>query len=76
MNDYKMNYSCTLFNPGGMQGRPIFYGRTYVSHGLKLVSSPSDPTALDVVEEDFIFLNSNYYDKSSVLIVELIVTRT
>lgn len=70
----KLNYSATLYNSKA-DGDGCFYGRTYISDDFKLTSSPSGDT-LDMNSEDFLYLNTNYIEKTSVLIVELILTRT
>ena len=65
---YAVEYHCTLFS-AQQQGYTGFYGRTYISR-----PKPLDNNA--VAKEDFIFLHSTFFEKTSRLIVEVVVIQT
>lgn len=50
-----------------------FYGRTYISEKKNLV--PYQSGLLQCTEEELVFLHTNFTDKSSVLVVELIICK-
>lgn len=74
LQEFSLQYSATLFNQKA-KGQGTFYGRTYISQPKPLKISPTDPTKVVVDEEDFVYFNTSYIDKTSVLVVELTVIK-
>ena len=66
---YAVEYHCTLFS-AQQQGYTGFYGRTYISRPKPLDNQNA------VGKEDFIFLHSTFTEKTSRLIVEVVVIQT
>lgn len=69
-----LQYSATLYNYS-LHGKGGFYGRTYMSEPRQLVPSATAGGMLECRDEDFVFMHTNYTDKSSVLVVEIVITR-
>jgi len=52
-----------------------FYGRTYSSQLRQIGVSPNNAGMMETKEEEFLFFHTNYVEKSSVLVVEIVVVR-
>lgn len=68
---YLLEYYITLFNKDiGATGG--FYGRTYRSQSFPLQEVAG---TWDLNQEEFIYLHTNYIDKSSFLVIECVLVR-
>ena len=54
---------------------PGFYGRTFKSELKALRPSVSEHGTFEVVDEEFVFFHTNYTEKSTRVIVELVLTK-
>jgi len=71
LGKFSIQYSSTLYNYQ-LKGCGGFYGRTYLSDSKPLVANGS---IFECKEENFIFLHTNYPEKTTVMVVELVITR-
>lgn len=71
---YSVQYSATLFNYQ-LRGKGGFYGRTLMSEPKALTASMTSGGMLECHEEESIYFHTNYTEKSSVVVVEIVVTR-
>lgn len=71
---YYIQYNATLYNYK-LNSRGGFYGKTYTSQPKILTMSPQNTSILEVKDEEFIYFHTNYAEKTSVLVVELVLIR-
>lgn len=69
---FSLQYAATLYNYS-LKGRGGFYGRTYMSEPKPLTQSGGN--MLESKDEEFIFLHTNYPEKTTVMVVEIVITR-
>ena len=74
VSKYSVLYSMTLYNYG-IKGQGNFYGRTYQSEPKPLKNSLTDSGIMELNEAEQVFFHTNYTDKSSELVVEVVVVR-
>jgi hypothetical protein len=71
---YFVQYYATLYNRQ-MNKTGGFYGRTYSSQLKPLVASATNSGMMEIRDEEFLFFHTNYVEKLSVLVVEIVVVR-
>jgi hypothetical protein len=71
---YWISYSATLYNTS-LRGRGGFYGRTYTTDPKLLGASMTNIGVLESKEVDYVYFHTNYTEKTSMLVVEIVVTR-
>ena len=71
---YSLSYSVTLYNYK-LKGTGGFYGRTLLTEPKPLKPSATTNGMLETAEAETIVFHTNYTEKTSVLVVELVVVR-
>ena len=71
---YSLSYSVTLYNYK-LRGTGGFYGRTLLTEPKPLKPSATTNGMLETSEAETIIFHTNYTEKTSVLVVELVIVR-